>query len=79
MSITWWNWLRMPPASLMPAGPGDRHALPRAAEMRRDLLGPLEGRVEGPGPAHRHVRIGLVRTPGVVESSAAPRPGRRCR
>ena len=43
--------------------PRDRHALPHAAEVRRDLLGPRERRVERPGPRHRHVRIGLVRCP----------------
>src|SRR5206468_1057768 len=45
------------------AGPGNGHALPGAAEMRRHLLGPLERRVERPRPAHRHVRISLVRAP----------------
>ena len=48
------------------AGPGDGHALPGAAEVRRDLLGPFERRVEGPRPRHRHMRLGLVRTPDVV-------------
>ena len=67
MSMTWWNWLRMPPASLMWLGPGHAHALPRAAEVRGDLLGPLERRVERPGPADRHVVVGLVRAPDVVE------------
>ena len=67
MSMTWWNWLRMPPLSLIDLGPGDRHALPRAAEVRGDLLGPRERRVEGPGPRHRHVVVGLVGAPGVVE------------
>ena len=67
MSMMWWNWVRMPPASLMRPGQDDRHALPRAAEVRGDLLGPLERRVERPGPGHRHVRVGLVRAPDVVE------------
>ena len=49
------------------AGPGDAHALPRAAEVRGDLLGPAERRVEGPRPRHGHVVVGLVRAPGVVE------------
>ena len=49
------------------ARPRDRHALARAAEVRRDLLGPLERRVECPRPRHRHVRIGRRRAPGVIE------------
>ena len=48
------------------AGPGDRHALAHAAKMRGDLLEPAEGRVEGPGPAGRHVVVGLFRAPDVV-------------
>ena len=48
------------------AGPGHAHALRRAAEMRRDLLGPLERRVERPRPACRKVREGLVRSPELV-------------
>ena len=48
-------------------GPGDGHALLGAAEVRRHHLGPGERRVEGPGPGHRHVRIGQVRAPDVVE------------
>ena len=67
MSITWWNWLRMPPASLIRLGHDDRHALARAAEMRRHLLGPFERRVERPGPCHRHVRRGRRRAPDIVE------------
>src|SRR4029079_17610756 len=47
--------------------PKDRHALTYAAPMRRNLLGPREGRVERPCPWHRYVRVGLVRAPGVVE------------
>ena len=47
--------------------PRNCDALARAAKMRRNLLGPFEGRVHGPGPAHGHVRISLVRTPDVVE------------
>jgi hypothetical protein len=30
------------------AGPGNRQSLPRAAEMRRYLFGPFEGRIERP-------------------------------
>ena len=49
------------------AGPGNRHALPDAAELRGVLLEPGEGRVKGPGPARRHVVVGLLRTPDIVE------------
>ena len=48
-------------------GPGDAHALTRAAEVRGDLLGPTERRAEGPGPAHGHVVVGPVGAPRVVE------------
>ena len=34
-----------------------------AAEARGDLLEPVEGRVEGPGPAGRHVVVGRLRSP----------------
>ena len=55
-------------AGVLDAGrPRDRQALPRAAEVRRDLLGPLERRVERPRPRDRHVRVGRRRAPGVVE------------
>ena len=47
--------------------PGDGHALTGAAEVRRDLLGPLEWCIKGPGPAHRHVRRGQGRPPNVIE------------
>ena len=49
------------------AGPRDGHALTGTAEVRRDLLGPFEWRIKGPGPAHRHMRRGLGRTPNVIE------------
>ena len=49
------------------ARPGDGQALTGAAEVRRHLLGPFEWCIKGPGPAHRHVRCGLGRTPNVVE------------
>ena len=39
---------------------GNGHALLGAAEMRGHHLGPRERRIECPGPANRHVRIGLV-------------------
>ena len=48
-------------------GPGDGHALTGAAEVRRDLLGPFEWCIKGPGPAHRHVRRGQGRPPNVIE------------
>src|SRR5215813_11931471 len=35
--------------------------------MRRDLFGPLERRIERPGPTHRHVWRSLVRTPNIIE------------
>ena len=55
-------------AGILDAGrPGDRHALPCAAEMRGNLLGPLERRVERPGPRDRHVRVGRRRAPCIVE------------
>ena len=47
-------------------GPRNRQTLPRAAEMRRHLLGPLEGRVERPRPRDRHMRIGVVGAPILV-------------
>ena len=38
--------------------PMDDQRVARAAEVRGDLLGPLERRVRRPGPADRHVRLG---------------------
>ena len=67
MSIMWWNWRANSAGVFDVARPRDGQALPRAAEVRRDLLGPLERRVECPRPRHRHVRVGRRRTPGVVE------------
>ena len=46
--------------------PGDHHALPHTAEPRGVLFEPGERRVKGPGPARRHVVVGLLRTPHVV-------------
>ena len=37
--------------------PVNDQAVAGAAEMRGDLLGPLEGRVRRPGPAHRNMRV----------------------
>ena len=48
-------------------GPRDGHALTYTTQMRSDLLEPAERRVEGPGPGSRHVRIGQVGAPHVVE------------
>src|SRR5947208_16214892 len=48
------------------AGPGDSHALTDAAELRRVLLEPGKWRIKGPGPACRHVVVGLLRAPDVV-------------
>ena len=47
--------------------PGNRHALPGAAEVGRYLLGPFERRVKRPGPRNRHVVIGVFRPPEIVE------------
>src|SRR3990172_12384303 len=64
------------PACILDAiEPGYHHTLPRATEMRGDLLGPLERRVEGPGPRHRHVRPGHRRTPGVIITGRPPPAG----
>src|SRR5208283_2796105 len=45
------------------AGPRDNHSLTGAAEVRGDLLHPLERSVKGPGPRHRHVRVSFVGAP----------------
>src|SRR5262245_7946137 len=42
--------------------PMNDHAIPRATKVRRDLLGPPERRVHGPGP-DGEVRVGLVAAP----------------
>ena len=67
MSMTWWNCQRMPPLSVMWPGQEIAMPLPRAAEEGRNLLGPFVGRVEGPGPRHGHVVVGVLGAPGVVE------------
>src|SRR5207244_12475993 len=46
---------------------GDRRAVARATEEGRNLLRPLERRVERPGPRNRVVRVRFVASPGVVE------------
>src|SRR5262249_15295865 len=48
-------------------GPRDTHALPDAAKVRGNLLGPGIRRVECPRPAYRHVIVGAVRAPDIVE------------
>jgi hypothetical protein len=48
------------------AGPGDGHALANAAELRGVLLELGKGRIKGPGPARRHVVVGLLRAPDVI-------------
>ncbi|CAH0300022.1 hypothetical protein ROS9278_04518 [Roseomonas sp. CECT 9278] len=48
------------------ARPGHRHPVAGAAEVGGHLLGPAIRRAEGPGPAHRHVVVGLVGAPGIV-------------
>ena len=52
------------------AGPGDGHAIARAAEIGGDLLGPLVGRVHRPGPADGHVGIGVLSNPRRRRSSS---------
>ena len=47
--------------------PGHHHVLVDAAELRGVLLEPGERRVEGPRPAGRHVVVGLLGAPHVVE------------
>src|SRR5882757_9113410 len=47
--------------------PRDCQTLACAAEVRSDLLGPLEWRVECPRPGDRHVRVGSCRAPGIVK------------
>src|SRR5262245_53598055 len=48
--------------------PGDEHGVARATEMGSDLLGPLERRVAGPGPADRVVWRGSGHSPAVHEA-----------
>ena len=55
MSITLLNCVRIPPLSLMRAGQEIDQAVACAAEVGRNLLGPLERRVHGVGPADRIV------------------------
>ncbi len=48
-----------------PARPVHDHRVPRAAEMRGDLLAPVERGVAGPGPPGRVMRSELVAAPGL--------------
>ena len=47
------------PLVLDPRRPGDDERIARAAEMRGDLLAPLERRVHRPRPADREMIVGL--------------------
>ncbi len=47
-------------------GPGYRHVLADAAELGGILLEPGERRIEGPGPARRHVVVSLLGAPDVI-------------
>ena len=67
ISMTWWNWLRMPPASLIRAGHDMTMPLRVPPKWEATSLVHLIGRVQGPGPRHRIVRVGLVGAPGIVE------------
>ena len=59
MSMTWWNCERTPPCVLDAVRPRDHQRVAHAAEVRGDLLAPLERRVHRPGPADREVVVGL--------------------
>ena len=67
MSMTCENWLRRPPLLLDALRPVDHHAVARAAEVGRHLLGPGERRIERHRPAGRHVREGFRTAPLVDE------------
>ena len=58
--------LRAEPATRGNAvGPMDDHRIARPAEVRADLLAPLEGGVAGPGPSRPVVRGHDLGTPGI--------------
>ena len=60
MSITWWNCGRTsPPLALIHGRPRNGQGVACAAEVRRDLLGPLEGGVHRVGPGGREVTEGV--------------------
>ena len=67
MSMKWWNWWRMPPASLMRFG--QAITMPCRVPPKCDAicLVHLNGVSKAQVQPHGHVRVGLVRTPGVVE------------
>ena len=65
MSMTCVNWLRSPPVSAMRARPAHDHRVARAAEVRGDLLAPLERGVARPRPGRRVVRRHDLRAPGL--------------
>src|SRR5271166_3750173 len=65
--ILWWNWVADAADVLDTGRPRDRQAQPCAAEVRRDLLGPLEWCVERPRPRDRHVRARFHRSPDIIE------------
>ena len=57
MSVTWVNCDRRPPASVMRSRPADDQRVAGAAEVRGDLLAPLERGVAGPRPRRGVVRV----------------------
>ena len=64
-SIMWVNCERSPPASLISGRPVHHQRVAGAAEVRADLLAPLERRVAGPRPGRRVVRVHDRAAPGV--------------
>ena len=67
MSMTWWNWLRMPPASLMRAGQDMAMPLRVPPKCEATSLVHWYGVSQAQAQPHREVRVGLVGAPGVVE------------
>ncbi len=66
MSMVWMNCSRSPPLSLMLRRPRDDHRIARAAEVARDLLGPLERRVHRVRPRGREM-IEVLRPAELVD------------
>ena len=66
-SIMWWNWLRMPPTSLM--WPGHETHMPCRMPPKCEAicLVQLNGVSNAQVQPHRHVIVGLVGAPDVVE------------
>src|SRR5262245_45685834 len=56
--------------------PGDKHRITRAAEMRSDLLRPLEGRVHRPGPGRREM-VEMLGTAELVDNLDVVLPSRQ--